>query len=927
MNPILVGRTEELVRLDELATAMRTGMSGVLVVRGEVGVGKSALLEMFAERVSDHRVIRLCGVEPEKHMSFAGLNRLLLPFLDMVDRLPQEQRQALGSAFGLNRDAPSNPLLLGLSVLTLLAEVAQSEPLACVVDDAQWLDVDSLNVLAFVARRLHAEQIGLVFASRPLPESIVLDGLSEISLEGLRERDAIGLLISLSSGLIDHEEARRIAKKAGGNLLVLTEVGRALAAGATPSELLVNDLLPVGQRLEGYFLTTVRALPLESQRLLLIAAAISDGDADLVWRTAEMSRIRPEAALEAEAVHLIEIHPNLRFRHPMIRSAIYFGASEEDRRSVHERVAMAIDDDYAPDLKAWHLGAAAIGYDQEVADALERCASRARERGGYLAEADVLARSAALSPLREQRASRILAAANAALKGGAYLRAKELLETGSPLFDQPLFRGQALRLNAGLVGQLGISGGASAAMLLSAVGIFEPIDPRLACDTMLEALDETHFRGALMTGSTPAELGSAALQLFTCASSGDELGDLVGRSTGMLYSQGFIRAVPEMKQAVKSLANYPKESNSTPQWRMLGSMLSQALWDSSTNKGWHQVIYDIALRTGDGAALISVLISSAIQSAARGELAAARLHLAELEQIARVQGSFDPQHLLVLAGCELCAWQGDEAAVRSSAEMLYATGEALGAQLEQSLANRAVMIMEIGLGNYERAFSLAAHVLETDLVPYDNWALPVLVEAGLRTEKRDEAKAALEELRVRTTASGSPWALGLLARCEGLNASDEDAERHYLDALRLLNVAQIPSDLARAHLLFGEWLQQQSRRAESRAQLHVALTMFEDMGSRPFADRTRELLEVTGDRIRERVVVPVSDLTPQEAQIARQAAVGATNREIAAAMFISRHTVDYHLRGVFRKLGISSRRELTQVVDIEARLSIGRKGQ
>ena len=356
-------------------------------------------------------------------------------------------------------------------------------------------------------------------------------------------------------------------------------------------------------------------------------------------------------------------------------------------------------------------------------------------------------------------------------------------------------------------------------------------------------------------------------------------------------------------------------------------MLSQALWDSSTNKGWHQVIYDIALRTGDGAALISVLISSTIQSAARGELAAARLHLAELEQIARVQGSFDPQHLLVLAGCELCAWQGDEAAVRSSAEMLYATGEALGAQLEQSLANRAVMIMEIGLGNYERAFSVAAHVLETDLVPYDNWALPVLVEAGLRTEKRDEAKAALEELRVRTTASGSPWALGLLARCEGLNASDEDAERHYLDALRLLNVAQIPSDLARAHLLFGEWLQQQSRRAESRAQLHVALTMFEDMGSRPFADRTRELLEVTGDRIRERVVVPVSDLTPQEAQIARQAAVGATNREIAAAMFISRHTVDYHLRGVFRKLGISSRRELTQVVDIEARLSIGRKGQ
>ena len=862
----LIGRERESARLRELVGVMRSGMSGVLVLSGEVGIGKSALLDQFAQDSADFQVVRLAGVEPEKHLSFGGLNRLLLPFLGLMDRLPQEQRQALGSAFGLNQGEPSNPLLLGLSVLTLLSEVAQSTPLACVVDDAQWLDIDSLNVLAFVARRLHAEPVGMVFAARPTPELTALDGLPEINLDGLPEGEALDLLISLCSGRVDHEEARRIARRAGGNLLVLTEVGRALADGATPSELLVNDLLPVGQRLEAYFLSTVRALPLDSQKLLLIAAAISDGDAGLLWRTADMAGIRPEAALQPEALRLIEIRPEFRFRHPMIRSAIYFGASEEDRRSVHERLAMAIDEEYDPDLKAWHLAAAAIGYDQELADALDQCAKKARERGGHLAEADVLTRSAALSPLRPQRAARMLAAAEASSKGGAYLRAKELLDACTPLLDDPMLQARALRLDVSLIRQLGLPGGESVGKLLRSAQIFKGLDQESARATLLEALDESHFRGGLMIGFTPAEVGSVASGLLSEISSGDEAADLVAKSTTTLYNSGYANAAPLMRRAVSSLGEWPRAANDTPQWRMLGSMLSQGLWDDRPNRRWHERIYEIALRTGDFPTLVQVLISSVVQASGRGELAAARIHLAELEQVVRVQGNFDPQHLLAIARCELSAWEGDEPAVRSAAGMMCSVAEALNSQLQQSLANRALMIIEIGPGNYEEAFSVASHSFETDLIPNDNWALPVLVEAGVRIGKRNEAKMALEELRTRATASGTTWALGLLARSEALWAENDDAEQYFREAVRLHEEAEIPGDVARAHLLYGEWLRDQHRTADSRFQLHAALELFENMGADAFADRTRRTLSTTGDRIRARATAPVIDLTPQEAQ-------------------------------------------------------------
>ena len=933
---MLVGRSREVSRLAELADVMGDGMSGVLVIRGEVGVGKSALLSHFADGLPDYRVIRLAGVEPEQYLSFAGLHRLLLPFFGLIDRLPQPQRKALESAFGLSQALPANPLLLGLSVLTLLADAAHEAPLACVIDDAQWLDVDSLNVLAFVARRLHAEQIGMLFAIRTSSEPDVIDGsrnevsalngLPEMSIKGLEEADGIDLLIALSSGHIDLEVARRITRKAGGNLLVLTEVGRALADGAAESGLLVNDLLPVGQRLEAYFLANVRTLSTDSQRLLLIAAAISDDDPGLIWRTAEMVGIRSEAVLDAEALWLVDLHPEFRFRHPLIRSAIYFGASEEDRRSAHRQVALAIDKDHDPDLMAWHLAAAAIGYDQEVANSLERCANKARERGGFLAEADFLARSAALSPRRQERASRTLAAAYAAFKGGGFLRAEELLESGRPLFDEPLFEAQALRLSAKLISPLGRPGGRLIPMLMSAVTIFESIDSQLAKETMLEALNETHFQGGSgSAGCTPHDVGTAALRLLSVTSSGDETADLVATSTAKLYSSGYMSAVPDMKRAVEALAGYPETAQVVPSWRFLGSMLSQGLWDDRANRKWHEYIREVALRTGDFQALLEVLISSTMQAAARGELAEARIHLAELEDVVHAQGSFDSQYLLGVARCELFAWEGDEGTVRPTAAMMYAVADALEIKLHRSHADRALLVLEIGMGNYSAAFSTAAKACETDLVPHDNWSISALVEAGFRIGERHEAGIALEQLRARALASDTPWALGLLARLEALAASDKTAHRFYDDSIKMLERAGIPSELARAHLGFGEWLQGQHRTADSRQHLHVALRMFEEMGANGFANRARETLKTTGDRIQKRPAVPAHDLTPQEAQIARRAAVGATNREIAAEMFISRYTVDYHLRAVFRKLGISSRRELTQVVEIEAALVPARR--
>ena len=354
-------------------------------------------------------------------------------------------------------------------------------------------------------------------------------------------------------------------------------------------------------------------------------------------------------------------------------------------------------------------------------------------------------------------------------------------------------------------------------------------------------------------------------------------------------------------------------------------MLSQGLWDDRANRKWHEYIREVALRTGDFQALLEVLISSTMQAAARGELAEARIHLAELEDVVHAQGSFDSQYLLGVARCELFAWEGDEGTVRPTAAMMYAVADALEIKLHRSHADRALLVLEIGMGNYSAAFSTAAKACETDLVPHDNWSISALVEAGFRIGERHEAGIALEQLRARALASDTPWALGLLARLEALAASDKTAHRFYDDSIKMLERAGIPSELARAHLGFGEWLQGQHRTTDSRQHLHVALRMFEEMGANGFANRARETLKTTGDRIQKRPAVPAHDLTPQEAQIARRAAVGATNREIAAEMFISRYTVDYHLRAVFRKLGISSRRELTQVVEIEAALVPARR--
>ena len=835
---------------------------------------------------------------------------------------------------GLTEEPPTGPLLLGLSVLTLLAEAAQATPLACLVDDAQWLDVDSINVLAFVARRLHAEQIGMLFAVRtsstpsviegPSDQLAVLDSLPDMAVQGLKEADAIDLLVALSSGRIDHEIARRMARKAGGNPLVLTEVGRALADGATPSDLLVNDLLPAGQRLNAYFVSNIRTLPTECQNLLLIAAVISDADPGLIWRTAEIVGIPPEAVLDAEALRLVELRPEFRFRHPLIRSAIYFSASEEDRLSVHKQVALSIDANNDPDLVAWHLAAAAIGNDQEAADGLERCAIKARERGGYLAEAEFLARSAALSPRRQERASRTLASAYAAFKGGAFLHAEELLEAGQQLFDEPLFQAQALRLRANLISPLGRPGDHLIAMLMSAVTLFESINPQLANETMLEVLSETHFQGGSdIAGCTPPEVGAATLRLLSTTTSGNEAADLVAATTATLYSSGYMSAVSDMKRTVAALADYAEHAKDIPPWRFLGTMLSQGLWDDKSDREWSKYIYEVALQTGDFRALLEVLISSTMQAADRGDLAEARNHLEELKDVVHAQGTFDSQYLVGMAGCELLAWEGDEENVRPTAAVMHAVSDALKAHLIGSFADRALMVLEIGLGNYSEAFSIATNALQTHLTPNENWFIPVLVEAGVRSGKRQEAGSALDVLRTRALASGTPWALGLLARSEALLASDNHANRFYEDSIRILETAGIPSELARTHLAFGEWLQSQRKTADSRLHLHVALSKFEEMGANGFADRCREALKTTGDVIQRRMAGPASDLTPQEAQIARRAAVGATNREIAAEMFISRHTVDYHLRGVFRKLGISSRRELRQLTDSAPTSSVG----
>ena len=905
---MLVGRSGDCGALDDLVDTIRRGLSRSLVIVGEPGIGKTRLLRYAAQAADGVRTVSIAGVESELRLGFAALHRMLVPFLDRIGRLAAPQRDALGSAFGLAAGPPPDRFLVGLAVLTLLADVAAEQPLMWLVDDAQWLDRESLEVLGFVGRRLYADSIGLLFGAREAsPGLTALDGLPTRHLGGLEPVAARALLATAVSGSINARVAARIISETGGNPLALLE----LAALLTPDQLAgrapLPPRLPVGRRMRGHFLRQVRILPPATRSWLLLASAASSDDPAALRRAAALLDLAPDAADPAVAQDIISLHPRLAFRHPLIRSAVYEGARSGDRREIHDALACIAGRDGYPDQAAWHRAAATVVPDEAVAAELERSAARAERRGGYVAQAMFLARAAELTPDARERAMRLFAAAQAHLVAGDGALAEALLDLAAPELAEAGMRVAAQRLRASIAVFFSRHKEAPA-LLLDTVAAVDPPDVPLIRQMLFEAMQAALVAREYTMGTTPADVAHAALQAPRDPARAATVTDLLLDGFATRTAVGYPRAVPLLRAAVAAFLTGAEPAPVGIPATILGWFAADDLWDDHGRRAMLTRAEAVQRRHGALGALRITLAGLTTGEAWAGRPAEAEARYLEAAEISSSIGVPAPATTGVLL--ELRAWQGREQESRAIAELTAQWGQQRGAAVLEVFALMGLTVLEMGLGRYAQALRAALRIYDDDPPGFGNRILPEIVEAGARGGDHRAAHAALGRLADRATASGTPWALGMLARSRALLAHDSDAGTFYGAAIAHLTDTSVRTELARAHLLYGEWLRRQKRRKDARSQLRTACDMFDAMGAAAFARRTRAELLAAGDSPHQPAERPGPDLTPQEAQVSRLAAAGATNAEIATHLFVTTSTVEYHLSKVFRKLNITSRRQL-----------------
>ena len=901
----LLGRRRECAVLDQLAASVRAGGSEVLVLRGEAGAGKTALLEYLLEHASGCNIARAAGVESEMELAFAGLHQLCAPFLDQMERLPGPQRDALGTAFGLQAGAAPDRFLVGLAVLSLLKEAAGQQPLVCVVDDAHWLDRATSQVLAFVARRLAAGPVAVVFAVRQPGAEQDLAGLPELVVGGLADGDARALLDSVIYGPLDEQVRDRIVAETWGNPLALLELPR----GLTPQELAGGFGLPgAGElpgRIETSFQQRVQSLPEDTRLLLVVAAAEPVGDPVLVWRAAGHLGIDTASAAPAVEAGLIELGGQVRFCHPLARSAVYQAASPQQRQHVHRSLAQATDPGVDPDRRAWHLAHAAPGLDEDVAAELESSAGRARARGGLAAAAAFAERAAELTPDLGRRARRALAAAQAKHQAGAPEAALRLLAMARA---GPLDRLSGARAEL-LSAQLAINSGHgrdAPSLLLRAAGRLAPLDAGLARETYRDAFEAALAAGRLAVGGGMHQVAQA-VRAATPAPRPARAPDLLLDGLAVLTTQGYAEGAPILVRALHAYGTADVSLQEGPGWLSLACRLSHDVWD---DQGWHALtgkLIGLARQTGALTVLRSALLLGVAAELFAGELATAASLVQESQAVAQAIGSpAGPYGPLVLA-----AWGGRAAETSQLIESVTAEMTEHGEGRWLTAAAWATAVLNNGLGRYDQALAAAE---EGSVYPAElglaTWSMTELIEAAARTGQPHRAADALDRLSEATSASGTDWALGVQARARALLSEGEPAEQLYREAVERLGRTRVRAELARAHLLYGEWLRRQGRRSDARDQLRAAHQMLTAMGIEGFAERARRELLATGDSALKLVIDAPRELTAQEAQIARLARDGHTNPEIGAQLFISGRTVEWHLRKVFAKLGISSRMQL-----------------
>jgi DNA-binding CsgD family transcriptional regulator len=886
----------------------RDGHSAVLVIRGEAGVGKTALVRYCVRQAAGFRVGQSIGVESEMELPFAGLHQLCAPILSRLDVLPDPQRTALRVAFGLSSGDPPDHFLVALAVLSLLSALAEERPVLWVVDDIHWLDRASAQVLEFVARRLMAEPVALVFAVRECNGERVLAGLPELPIGGLRDDDARALFEAVTPGRLDERVRDRIVAETRGNPLALIELTRGRTAGELAGGFVLPDASSMEVQIEAQYLRRLGELPEPTRRLMLLAAADSVGDATLVWRAAGSLGIPPDAVLPAAREQLLEIGARVRFRHPLVRSAVYRAAGEEERQAAHAALAAATDPELDPDRRAWHRAHAAAGPDAEVAGELVRSAGNAERRGGIAAAAAFMERAAALTLDPPTRASRALAAAQGKFAAGDLDAAQALLAVADAGPLDELGRARVEHVRAQIAFDLR-RGSDAPPLLLRAARRLEPIDPELARETYLEALLATIYAARLATPAGSVDVAAAA----RAAAVGPEplpARQLLLAGLATRLTDGYAAAAPTLKRALRAHRDEPPSMD----WLSVSyNVAAMDLWD---DEAWFELASrqaQLARATGALSLLpyaLDYLAGSLVQA---GELSTAAGLLTEAEGLD--QGV--REQTLPYIPLQLAAWRGEANAALDLIQVMIQGATARGEGSAITVAEYAAAVLHNGLGQYELALEAAAKACAADEISTSSWALSELVEAASRAGRAQTAADALDRLSERTEASGTNWAKGIEARARALVAQDDAAEALHHEALERLAQCRMAAHLARARLSYGEWLRREGRRVHAREQLRSAYDAFASFGATGFAAHAQRELLATGEKVRKRREDTRNKLTPQEEHIARLAREGRTNPEIGAELFLSPRTVEWHLRKVFGKLGISSRRELYEALPRE----------
>ncbi len=908
--PAFRGRSSERQTLDRLLADARASRSGVLVIRGEAGVGKTALMRYAADAASGFRIAQISGVESEMELPFAGLHQLCAPLLRRLEALPEPQQDALRVALGLASGDAGDRFLVALATLSLLAEVAEEQPLLCLVDDFQWLDGASRQVLGFVARRLLAEPIAMVFGVREPSDERRTEDLPELRLEGLGHEDARALLATVVPGRLDDRVRDRIIAETRGNPLALLELPRGMSAAELAGGFGGPDPVMLSG-LEDGFRRRLDQLPADTRRLLRLAAADAVGDPLLVWRAAEQLGIDPRAATPAVDAGLFEIGAQVRFRHPSVRSAAYRSASPDERHALHAALAEATDPQLDPDRRAWHRAqgdARARRAGRRGARTLGRARTGARRRGGrrrvprHRGDAHPRPGSPRAAPARcgasEARRRRPRRGAGAAGRG----------------------RGRAGRRAAGR-GDRAASGeiafdqrrvGEAARLLVGAARRFEPLDVELARVTHLEALGAAMWAGGGLLDA--AEAARAAPPGPEPPRTVDVLLD----AFAIRVAEGHAAAAPALRRALEAVLALEPTSD-IGRWTWLtgfraGAVAALELWDADA---WHALAERQVRVARDTGALVRLQFALHFLSSSHllaGDLAAAARAIEEERAIAEATGTSP----VASTEMTLAAWRGQEASTSALIERDRREASARGIGRMHHFATYAASVLYNGIGRYDAAHDAARRAFEQDHLGYIPFVVPEVAEAASRTGDTALLQATLEWMSERTSAMPTDWALGIDARVRALASEGDEAERFYRESIERLARTRLRVELARARLLYGEWLRRQGRRVDAREQLRVAREMRLSIGAEGFAERARHELLATGEKVRKRRDDTRDELTPQEEHIARLARDGRTNPEIGAELFLSPRTVEWHLKKVFTKLGISSRRALRDALPREA---------